>query len=84
MAGLAARLSRGAHVPGLRRTGRWSIDRGDLGPILIIVLSATGLLLLLACVNVTNLLLARGAARGGRWRCASHSARDGGGSCGSC
>ncbi|HKW03385.1 MAG TPA: ABC transporter permease [Vicinamibacterales bacterium] len=36
---------------------------GDLGPILIIVLSATGLLLALACVNVTNLLLARGAAR---------------------
>jgi len=37
---------------------------GDLGPILIIVLSSTALLLLLACVNVTNLLLARGAARG--------------------
>jgi putative ABC transport system permease protein len=36
---------------------------GDLGPILIVVLSATTLLLLLACVNVTNLLLARGAAR---------------------
>jgi predicted permease len=36
---------------------------GDLGPILIIVLSATALLLVLACVNVTNLLLARGAAR---------------------
>jgi predicted permease len=36
---------------------------GDLGPILIIVMSATALLLLLACVNVANLLLARGAAR---------------------
>ena len=36
---------------------------GDLKPILLIVMSATALLLLLACVNVTNLLLARGSAR---------------------
>jgi putative ABC transport system permease protein len=36
---------------------------GELGPILLVVLTATGVLLVLACVNVTNLLLARGAAR---------------------
>jgi len=36
---------------------------GDLGPTLLVVFAATALLLLLACVNVTNLLLGRGAAR---------------------
>jgi putative ABC transport system permease protein len=36
---------------------------GDLRPMLIIVLSATGLLLVLACVNVTNLFLARASRR---------------------
>lgn len=36
---------------------------GDLGPMLLVVFASTALLLLLACVNVTNLLLGRGAAR---------------------
>lgn len=36
---------------------------GDLGPMLLIVLGAAALLLLLACVNVMNLLLARGTVR---------------------
>lgn len=37
---------------------------GDLGPILVILFAATALLLVLAAVNVTNLMLARGTARG--------------------
>ena len=36
---------------------------GDLGPTLLVVFASTALLLLLACVNVTNLLLGRGASR---------------------
>ena len=36
---------------------------GELRPILLILLSATALLLLLAAVNVSNLLLARGTGR---------------------
>ena len=52
---------------------------GDLGPTVTILFGATGILLLIACINVTNLLLSRVTARSrelalreavgaGRWR----------------
>jgi putative ABC transport system permease protein len=67
MASVMAGLSRDFPASDLNRayvtTSLVAAVVGDLGPILIIVMSATSLLLLLACVNVTNLLLARGAAR---------------------
>ena len=39
-------------------------DRGQDATALILLLSASAALLLIACVNLTNLLLSRGAARG--------------------
>ncbi|MBY0497261.1 MAG: ABC transporter permease [Cyanobacteria bacterium] len=67
-AGNAAMRDLGKRVPSAE--GRdWVIQPlltavvGDLRPVLLIALGATALLLALACVNVTNLLLARGVGR---------------------
>src|SRR5262245_17864385 len=64
MAGVAQQFP--ASATGRIYTVRPLVDAivGDLGPTLIVVLFGAGLLLLLACVNVTNLLLARATVRG--------------------
>jgi len=67
LASVAARL---AHDFPVFNTGRVFVTTplndaivGDLKPTLMIAFAATALLLVIACVNVTNLLLARGTTR---------------------
>jgi putative ABC transport system permease protein len=68
LGGIATRLAAEFHRTnadrGVRVTPLTQAVQGRARPILLIVLLATGMLVLIACANVASMLLARSAARG--------------------
>jgi predicted permease len=71
VAGIAAGLEQAYPEASKNRTstissaasGVRSEDRGELLPVAVLLLTVTGIVLFIACANVANLLLARGAGR---------------------